>query len=436
MKPHSLRKTLWFVNLGLLTAVVAVGFWFVTEVRPAVAKVAQRPANKRPPQFEKIRKEYESERQTGLNWTPKPPVSEEDLHKYILIDKFNVTDPKHWIFSGPMPPEKIKQKRAVEQGPVKPKGLETLGKVATVIYSPPDDTVLLFYFKDGKTNRAFGVGDFVRMKSKDKALPQYQITKVEEVGAKSYKIHYAVFAKDMKTPSFEGAMPYGQKAETDWPYHIRPVKLATKAGVADGSADPASAGTTGDGLATPATEGAGDGAAEGSTDGEAGAVPAEAAAEDGPTVIEVARKSPDEITVEDMKPKIIENLDNRNEKAVAFDQNTYDFYRSKNAKSVASTVKTEIAKDKRTGRTLGLRITGLKQGSAAGAFQVKKGDILVSINGRKVESRSDAIRIVEGLDQKNLVTVVIDRHGKLLTYKVDPSDPKTRRQVRYFENQQ
>ena len=151
----------------------------------------------------------------------------------------------------------------------------------------------------------------------------------------------------------------------------------------------------------------------------------------------MARKPPEDITIEDMKPRIYENLDNRNEKAVAFDQHTYDYFNSKEkAKSVASTVKTEVAKDKRTGRTLGLRITGLKEGSAAGAFQVKKGDILVSINGRKVESRSDAIRIVEALDQKSLVTVVIDRHGKLVTYKVDPSDPRNRRQVRYFANQQ
>ena len=182
-------------------------------------------------------------------------------------------------------------------------------------------------------------------------------------------------------------------------------------------------------------EGTAAGEAEATAEAEAGVIASgEAEADSQPEVVEVVRKPVEEITLEDMRPEIEYNPENRNERAIKVDENTYRFLKSKNAKSIASTVKTEVARDKRTGRTIGMRITGLKEGSAAGALQVKKGDILVSINGRKVESRSAAISIVEGLSPDGVVTVVIDRHGKLLTYKVDPRDPKTRRQIRYFDN--
>ena len=68
------------------------------------------------------------------------------------------------------------------------------------------------------------------------------------------------------------------------------------------------------------------------------------------------------------------------------------------------------------------------------SFDVRKGDILVSINGQKVASRADAVRIARSLGKDvKVVTVVIDRRGKLVTYRVDAQDPRNRRKVRYFE---
>ena len=432
MKPHSLRKTLWFANIALAAAVLGVGVWFATKIRPAAAKVTNRPQNYRPPEFEKIRKAYESERQTGLKWQPEAPVSEPDLQKYILIEKFNHTEPRHWVFSGPLPPTKKAVTESGAKPEWKPKGLETLGKVTTVIYSPPGDTVVLFAFNGGggakgaSINRAFGFGDWVRQKRDGEE--RYKITGVRKVGEKSYEIQYAVFGADKEKPELKGSMPYGQTAIKDWPAYLRPV--VPEAAPAETPADPAA----GELAASAGSETPVAGATAEAGSGEPGVAEATEPADGTPTVIEVARKPVDQITLEDMKPRIVYDPQDRNRRGVQFDDNTYRFFKSKNARNLAGEVKTEVAIDKRTKRPLGLRITGLKEGSAAGAFQVKKGDILVSINGQKITSRSDAIRIVEGLSEARIVTVVIDRHGKLITYKVDPRDPKTRRQVRYFED--
>jgi hypothetical protein len=440
MKPHALRKTLWFVNIALVVACLGVGTWFFTKVRPAAAAVTKRPKSDIPAQYQKIQKDYEQERQTGLKWEPKAPVSEPDIKQYILIPKFETTDPKHWVFSGPLPPEKQKEVGPATPVSEKPKGLELLGKVTTVMFNPPTGTVVLFAFSGGeKKSRAFGIGDWVRQDNK--APKVYRLTEVVEVGDAAYEVRYAVFSGGKAEPDFSGAVPYGKgAAPKEWPAWLRPYTPPAPKPTATPAGTPTLPGGAGELAAGPgaAGEGAsaeggvpaeGEGAEGESTAGETEVTEAEST----PTVIE-ARKPVEEITVEDMRPEIRENPNNRNERAILVDENTYRVLKSKNAATIASTVKTEVAVDKRTGRTLGMRITGLKEGSAAGALQVKKGDILVSINGQKVESRSAAIAIVERLNPENLVTIVIDRHGKLLTYKVDPSDPKTRRQVRYFDD--
>ena len=57
---------------------------------------------------------------------------------------------------------------------------------------------------------------------------------------------------------------------------------------------------------------------------------------------------------------------------------------------------------------------------------MKPGDILVSINDKPVQSRSDAINVVQQIDPNtDRVKVVVDRRGRLLTYNIDPRDPKT-----------
>jgi S1-C subfamily serine protease len=89
-------------------------------------------------------------------------------------------------------------------------------------------------------------------------------------------------------------------------------------------------------------------------------------------------------------------------------------------------VKTEDAKDAK-GDPKGVRFTGVGEGSLASKFDVRPGDILKSINGKPVRSRSEAIEVVKGLPKDTtLVAVVIERDGRDILYNVDPRDPKTR----------
>jgi membrane-associated protease RseP (regulator of RpoE activity) len=127
----------------------------------------------------------------------------------------------------------------------------------------------------------------------------------------------------------------------------------------------------------------------------------------------------------DLKPEVTwRNLDNAD---VAFDQGTYDYFRSADAQALAESVKTQEATDA-SGRVIGLKITGISQGTPADKFDVKPGDILVSINDQPVQSRSDAINVAQRIDPNaDRVKVVIDRNGRQITYAIDPRDPKTRR---------
>jgi S1-C subfamily serine protease len=137
--------------------------------------------------------------------------------------------------------------------------------------------------------------------------------------------------------------------------------------------------------------------------------------------------------VEDVKPKI--EWESYNKARIEFNQDTFDYFRSRDPDTVAKSVKTQVAKDKKTGKTLGLKITSMGPNSPAEKFDVRPGDILVSIDGKPVESRSDAVNIIQGMSKDvSRVTVVIDRNGRKITYVIDPRDPKTRRAARYLED--
>jgi hypothetical protein len=144
-----------------------------------------------------------------------------------------------------------------------------------------------------------------------------------------------------------------------------------------------------------------------------------------------AGATPREVTVADLEPVIERTSPNLVE--IRFDNNSFDYFRNADADSVASTVKTQVAKDPQTGETLGLRITGFSGDSPADRFDVRPGDILVSIDGQAVQSRSDAINIAQGIDPDTTrVPVVIDRNGRRITYNIDPTDPRTQRQGRHL----
>ena len=117
---------------------------------------------------------------------------------------------------------------------------------------------------------------------------------------------------------------------------------------------------------------------------------------------------------------------------IEFDDNTV-VVPSFGRRWVDAAVKTEAVTDPRTGKPMGLKITGVSRNSPASGLAMKPGDILVSINDQPVHSRADALRILQGLDAKiSRVKVVIDRNGLEIVLFVDPRDSKTRRQSRYL----
>ena len=420
MKPHSLRSGLWVANLALAAAVVAAGAWYMAEVKPAVADITNRKANYRPPEFEELRKAYEGNRVTGLKWKPQAPVSDKEIHEVILRADYKRKKPTHWIFSGPLPPIDTPDDAPVETGPPPPAGLDSLGKILTVIINPPSSTIL-FKFTSGKS-RPFGVGDFIRLADGDPA--RFQLTGIVEVREKVYQVGYGVYGKDKDKPERTEVLMYDRSGTgTPWAAFLRPVDTGgapAGAAVPDGT-NPAGApaGTT------PA------GAPAGTEPGTGGSATPEPAATE---VVIATTKRDEDLTVEDLKPlQVLYKRDNRNERGIRLDETSYRFLKSKNAKSVAETVKTAVAKDA-SGRVIGLRITGFAPDAPADVFDVKQGDILVSINGQQVSSREDAVRIAQGLDATKLVRVVIDRRGRLITYNVDPQDPRNQRRIRYFED--
>lgn len=422
MKPHAMRRGLWLANLALGAAVVGVGVWYFLDVKPAVASVVDRPKNARPEALEELRADYEKQRVSGLKWKPQSPVKDEELNKTILRADYKKKEPTHWIFSGPLPPEDIKRTKEEPKGPPPPKGLDVLGKVSSVILDPPNSTIL-FKFKNGKS-RAFGVGDFVRVGSKEAG--RFRIAKIEEPQPSVYDIHYEVFGGDKDKAERSDVLRYDRSGSGGgYPDFLRPTQPSAKPA-------PAAPGATDSASATPgeAGDGTGDGTGEGTGDGEA--KPEDGATEEGATdVVAVERFTPpDVLTKEDIE--IIE-VDSRR-KIIKPKRSTYEYFKKRNAESVAKKIKTAVAKDPDTGQVIGLRITGLTEDAPTDAFDVRKGDILVSINGQKVQSRADAVRIARDLGKEvKVVTVVIDRRGKLVTYRVDAQDPRNRRKVRYFE---
>jgi len=416
MKPHSLRRGLWFANFVLGAAVIGIATWFALNVRPAVAKVIERKANVLPAEFDAIRKEYKAQRVTGLKWKPTAPVSGEDIKKVILREDYEKKSPRHWIFSGPLPPEAVAKVGPVDTAPPPPEGLDVLGSIGMVTGGSSNGYTIGFQF--GKKMLAFGAGEFVRQSSDDPA--RFKITKIEEVRPSAFEVTYEVYGKDAKKPERTGKLMYESGTAAQAPF-LRPVDvtLATPAGATPAGTTPAGAAP-----ADPTKPADGEATAAGSGSKGDAAV--------GPTVIDLTGRGR-ELKLEDLKPDIEINPRNRNQRAVKFTRDSYDYFHGRKPKNIASTVKTNIAKDK-NGRVLGLRVTGFAKDAPADLFDVRRGDILVSIAGRKVSSRSDAIRIAEHLDPKKIVNVVIDRNGKLVTYRVDPNDPKNRRKVRYFDN--
>lgn len=400
MRAHSQRRLIWVLNGIFALGLVALVAWVVLDVQKAVAD-----SEYLRPRFAEAAVESFRNQPPSNRSALKPPVSEKELEE-IDRREFRTGDKNsarfHWLYSGPMPPPPPEVRPAeTVRGPVQD-DLQKLGRVRMLIHVPAHDgqevaeeTVVSWEFAKTKNMVAFSPGDFF----KDPGEPETASIKLVDVkskirGGTCFEIIYEVYADPESAPVKKGILEYDTQI---------PLEESIAARVRVGGEKTGGSGETAEG-------------------GDAGRV------EGGVTVV-----GPEEtVKLQDLEP--IVTWEDRNRARVEFDQKTIDWLRSADSDAIAKSVKTQVARD-RQGRVIGLRITGISSETPVDKFDVKPGDIVVSINDQGVKSRSDAMNIVQGLDPDvSRVKVVIDRNGRLITFVIDPRDPKTRRAARYLDN--
>ncbi|MGE0192843.1 MAG: PDZ domain-containing protein [Planctomycetota bacterium] len=443
MKPHALRRILQVGCLATAAGVVAAGSHLFVNVRPATAAWVNRPGNQIEQRWRDMAAAYDADGRTLATQGSRPqgPVSIETVTDVYLRYKESKLypgkprDPFWFPFVGPEAPA---EKKPVEVGPKPPEnlptGLETIGKPVMVL-----SRTLLFQFNghesDGAT--AISVGDFIRYSDMD--AKRFRLVALEEA-----PVAEVLEADGTRREIFGSRIVYetldrdGNREGELRTLLLRPPvdpKLADIIGTGGSLVPLGSEAAAGTGA--PGTPGAvTDGTTPGTGSGEAGPGTAEGGVvEVDPdaqaiTVATELSRPVEELTQEDLRPQVIEYSET--ERAVVFDRNTYEYIRSR-GQAISETVKTEEYVDG-SGRVVGIRVTGFGGDAPVAALDVKKGDILKSINGRPVTSRAQAIEVAQTLREDQLVTVVIERRGRDITYKVDPQDPRTRRNVRYFDN--
>ena len=368
--PRALRKGLCFLNAGLL-GLLALGTWSWLGAEPPAA-VADTDAE---------RVAYVTARRSGLRWRPQSPVSDAAFERTFL--RFAKQTPRHWPFSGPMPPTPAPDVPP-PHSPAPAQDLAALGFVHIVI-TGQGEPVVGFTFHGPPLRRVHvAPGEWLRPSTD--APARFRLLAVERLDDDRCRVHYEVM--DGERVLREASLDWDRRGTTD----------------------------------RPGTGGI----------GPVGSTP-DARGEDGPGTGPAGRSVVPVATLEAMAPTRHINPRNRRDRVIEFDPITFDALRGQGIGALLKHVKTAPAVDPATGRTLGIRIVGHEARLPADRFDVRKGDILVSIAGQPVASRADVLRVAATLDPERLVPVVIDRHGTLHTYRVDARDPRTKRAVRYFD---
>jgi len=399
MRAHSQRRVIWFLNVILGAGLVALIAWIVLDVTKAVAD----PAFLRPAWAEKAVEDFR-EQPTDNRSALKPPVSLKELDE-IDRREFKTKSGRrfHWIYSGPMPkPPPVEEEPEEAAAPVED-DLTKLGEIAFLMFIGPrrdqevaEETIVFWEFSE-KSRKAFSPGEFIH-EGDTQPTSGIRLVDVRRKPERErlFDIHYEVVNKDGEVVKkgvylYDGVLEVAQEIQDV----IR---------VPGGAGGSAGSGTTPEGRTGTGVTGTMDeGLAPGST-------PVEVAEEK-----MVVYETPERARVE-------------------VDQGTFDWLRNKSADDLGKSVSTQVARDEQ-GQVIGLQITGLAAETPADRFDVKPGDILVSIDGKAVKSRSDAMNIAQGIDPDTTrVTVVVDRKGRMITFNIDPRDPKTRRAARALDN--
>jgi hypothetical protein len=393
MKAQKIRRSLWLVSLLLGAAVVGVGALAVL-TKPAEARDVGARAKK-------VMDEYRIRQ-------PRPvleaSVKEEDLKQQILRPEWKPLP--YYPYAGPRIPEPKAPtvvETVKEEGP---KDLAAIGRVsAPLLFTPPvagetiaKDTVVFWEFSADKKKLAFVPGEWIRA-NKDAPKRFLLVDVVREApGVSRFRLLYDVYevpGDDSKVRRAE-LLYDGEPKVTDKDEEIMP---GTRKKPVVATPAPGTGATT---EGTPGTTAA--------TTGTAPVAPVE------PVVAPTS--DPD-----DWKPTI--RTVNSGRRDIEFDENTFTKWKGKKIEDVLDNVRTE---NYSKGGVQGVQIFPLDGNDMASKFDVRRGDVLVSINGQGVKSKDDAIRIARAIPpDTGRVTVVVDRDGRQITYNVDPRDPKTRR---------
>ncbi|MFV1958225.1 MAG: PDZ domain-containing protein [Planctomycetota bacterium] len=408
MRAHGQRRIIWIANVVLGACLLGLAAWYVLDVRKAVGD----PSYLKPGFADAAIEAFQAQ-PAATQSALKPPVTLKELEEIDRPEFKQGNRRWWWLYSGPRPPAPPAEEKV--EGPKLPviSDLEKLGQPRMLIYMEPTGgediargSVLQWEFNGGKDIEEFHPGEFIVPPGKK--VGSIKFVNVVPKAGNIYEIVYEVYTDPDAPPVSEGRYEWVGVAELDEDIlgriRITPVVHAAAAGEGEGR----------------------EGAAEAIADaGSKTEVVADAGTSTKPGESE-------EPGIEDLKPKI--QWDNPGSARIEFDDKTVEYFRGKSAESVAKTLKTQVARDK-NGKVLGLQITGLGAQSPAQKFDVRPGDILVSINGKPVSSRSDAVSLIQAMDPGIArVTVVIDRLGRKITYVIDPRDNQTRRNARYLND--
>lgn len=378
MKAQSLRRTLWLASALLALGLAGGVAWAVVRVRPSLGEPSKDVAR----WVDKRLKEYRAEAiQPQVFYGVERDdlehiIQERDVPKFKLKALPKLEGKKVGAFVGPVPPEP-QPDAPVKPPETGPKGLAEVGSPRMVFYLPGGRTSFRWEFPDKKQD-SFRVGEVIPEGGKFRVVDVVPIVEGDET---RYRFVYeTVEGKD-------GAEPRRDE-------HVFGISTAKPSGAArivelDAQGNPIA----------PA--------------------PAPRAPGEAPTADPAATAAPVKVAGRVAREKL-----GANQQGFYFDDRaSYDRFSRDSVEKILETVKTETALDD-AGRPRGIKITAPGLGEE---FDVKPGDVVISVDGKPVHSRNDVVEIVKKLPKDTAtVAVVIERNGRPLTYQVDPRDPDVR----------
>ena len=99
MRAHSQRRVIWFLNIALSVALVALIAWIFLDVLKTVSKTGFL----KPAYAEQAVEDFKNREPTNQS-ALKPPVSEKELEEIDRPEFKPKGNRFHWLYSGPMPP--------------------------------------------------------------------------------------------------------------------------------------------------------------------------------------------------------------------------------------------------------------------------------------------------------------------------------------------